>query len=526
MHDKRIGLCAFTLFFLSAIICRADWRADLPLLLNAEDKKQQEILLDRILAENPDASSVAEAIRNISFPQVEKTGGTIIGSARCKDGKRRPYVLYIPPGYDPGVPTPLLLYLHGGVGRKNIVSDPVGYASKNPFLPTAGELGWLVLFPFGQHGATWFDNVGIQNVLNQIRIVKHRYNVDDDRVWMAGFSDGASASFSFCMLHPSDFSSFVALNGSMGVGNQDEGLPTYASNLSAAPVYVVNTDLDELYPASEMRKTIEMARGAGAQVFYKEYFGIKHSLDYIEKELPRIARFLHRHPRDPFRPDITWKASDPAYGQNRWFRIGQVAKGEPAPWHRDANITLTDRTVLFGFMIDYSYKGDGLAVERLVDGDTPARLIGLAAGDVIVECNEMRIRNDDDFETFRMSVQRGDSVRMVVLRDGKQVILSADLPEPKDYPLFKQEKPAAAAVVRFMANKINIKGSRLGGFTVLVHPDMIQLDRELEIEVNGKTVFKKKVRPDIEFLLRNFLKNRDRSLLYVNEVKISLPVTQ
>jgi hypothetical protein len=51
---------------------------------------------------------------------------------------------------------------------------------------------------------------------------------------------------------------------------------------------------------------------------------------------------------------------------------------------------------------------------------------------------------------------------------------------------------------------------------------MIRLDRNLVIRANGKTVFDARVTPDLDFLLRNFLSNRDRTLLYVAEIRIPL----
>jgi len=41
--------------------------------------------------------------------------------------------------------------------------------------------------------------------------------------------------------------------------------------------------------------------------------------------------------------------------------------------------------------------------------------------------------------------------------------------------------------------------------------------------VNGETVFDGRVTPDVGFLLRNFLETRDRRLLYVAEIPVSVP---
>ncbi|MCK4680936.1 hypothetical protein KAT82_07395, partial [bacterium] len=88
--------------------------------------------------------------------------------------------------------------------------------------------------------------------------------------------------------------------------------------------------------------------------------------------------------------------------------------------------------------------------------------------------------------------------------------------------IFKRDVPSAAIRAGFAANRIDVQTSRVGAFSVLVHPDMIVLEQPLVIVVNGEVVFDDMVRPDLKFLLENYLDNRDRSLLYVAEVVVDL----
>lgn len=78
------------------------------------------------------------------------------------------------------------------------------------------------------------------------------------------------------------------------------------------------------------------------------------------------------------------------------------------------------------------------------------------------------------------------------------------------------------ARVSFSANRVEIEGSRLGGFSVFVHPDMVRLERNLVINVNGEEAFNQKVEPELEFLLHNFLANRDRKLIYVAKIEVEI----
>jgi pimeloyl-ACP methyl ester carboxylesterase len=499
-------------------VARAGWRDDLDKLITTQSRLEQDKLTKSIVKASPNWWEVTSYIRSLKFPGVET--GLALKYTTCIDGKRRPYVVYVPSTYSPSEPTPLMVILHGGVSSTALAEDPEGYAREHEFTKLAEKEGWLLLFPFGQYGATWWDQVGMANIHNLVRTVKREYNVDDDRVWMEGFSDGGSAAFLHAMLAPTDYAAFVALNGHMGVGSIGGDLPLYAPNFFNTPVYAVTTDRDRLYPSGMMRRSIEMAQRAGGKIFYREHEGGHRFSAYADRELPLIATFLDRHRRDPFPAEIIWETALPKFGLCRWFAIDEVGSGEPARWHTDHNVVLIDSTVIIGFVHDDSYEGKGVKVDRVVEQETLARRVGLQPGDVIVKGNTTDIGSIDDLDSFKTGLKRGDTVELVVEREGQRLKLRGTIPEPESYYVFKREKPSAMARVRASANRIDIETSRVGAFRILVHPDMFRLEQNLIIRVNGEVVYDKPVKPDIEFLLRNFLENRDRKLLYVAEVRI------
>ncbi|HBC47462.1 MAG TPA: hypothetical protein DCZ43_10480, partial [candidate division Zixibacteria bacterium] len=432
-----------------------------------------------------------------------------------------PWVIYIPSTYDPRKPTPLMIALHGGVSRPDIIEDPVAWANDTPFKTMAEQRGYLMLFPFGQAKATWWDQVGIANIQNLVRIAKTQYNVDDDRVYLGGFSDGGSGAFLFAMAMPGDYAAFVALNGHMGVGSEDGNLPTYASNFVNTPVYAVTTDKDQLYPSSDMQGLIDMALDAGGNILYRQLEG-DHSLSYADKEFPLIGDYLDRHPRDPFPSKIYWETAIPGFGVCRWFAIDEITIANPADWYKDYNSALVDSTIAIGFVPADSFKGPGVMVAGLVDGDYLARRIGLTVGDIIIGANVIEIKSMDDLIRFKTTIRRGDPVEMIVRRDGEDLKLNGKMPAPKNYYLFKREQPSATAKASFSGNRIDVETSRVGTFRILIHPGMINLNQNLVIDANGKRVFNKIVEPNLRYLLRDFLDNRDRKVIFVNEVSIRL----
>jgi len=498
----------------------AGWESDLDRVLEMETGEARDKLIAVIVRAEPDFEQLVAHIQKMRFPEAE-TGRVLLESTVCIDGVERPWVLYVPPGYDPGAPSPLLVRLHGGVSRAEIVEDPVAYAEEDEWLAVAKSQGWLVLYPFGQDGATWWDGVGMANIGNLIRTVKRGYNVDDDRVWMAGFSDGASAGFAWAMVKPNDLAAVVALNGHIGVGSLDGDLPLYAVNLANTPVYAVTTFEDELYPSGVMRPTIEMALRAGADMIYREQEG-QHEFVYADEELPRITEFLLRHPRDPLPAEVIWEAGVPEYGACRWLTIDKVLTGEPESWHSDFNCALVNDRITIGFMADDSFEGKGVKVGRVIE-DTPAEEMGLQDGDVIVRGGGMQIADMEDLLEFKTGLERGDAFRLTVERGEGKTILDGAMPAPKNYYVFKREMPSGLVKARYMANRVDICSSRVGAVSILVHPAMVNLDEPLSITWNGQLVYEEKVKPDRAYLIQNFLEERDRKLLYVARISLEYP---
>lgn len=506
---------------LSAKIAIASgWQENLDSLLVATSSTRQDTLIEAVARAKPDWQDVVRHLQSITFPDAPK-GQLIQNQITGIDGITRPWLIYVPSNYNPKIPTPLIVALHGGVSSHKIMEDPVGWASKTPFKAMAENRGYLMLFPFGQAGATWWDEVGMTNIRNLVRIVKEQYNVDDDRVYLSGFSDGSSAAFLFAMAVPSDFAAFVALNGHMGVGSEDGNLPTYATNFADVSVYAVTTDKDQLYPSNEMQTLISMARDAGGNIFYRQLEG-DHSLSYADEEFPNIADFLDRHPRDPFPTKITWETAIKGFGLFRWFAIDEIMVGNPAAWYKDYNSALVDSTISIGFIPNDSFPGPGVMVASLVDGDVLARRIKLMAGDIIVKANDIEIKSMDDLIRFKTTIRRGDPVSIVVKRGQEELLLKGNMPAQRNYYVFNREQPSAQARVSFSANKIEIEASRVGAFRVLIHPEMVNLKQKLIITVDGKQVFNEIVGADLRYLLRNFLENRDRKVIYINEVSIKL----
>ena len=118
-------------------------------------------------------------------------------------GELRKVVVHVPPGYDPAVPTPLVLAFHGGGGFAEYMVDDDRYG----LIGKADRAGFVVVFPNGYSRfpggrfATWnaggccgdardraVDDVGFVRAL--VARLKTQLNVDGARVFATGMSNG------------------------------------------------------------------------------------------------------------------------------------------------------------------------------------------------------------------------------------------------------------------------------------------------------------------------------------------------
>jgi metal-dependent amidase/aminoacylase/carboxypeptidase family protein len=80
--------------------------------------------------------------------------------------------------------------------------------------------------------------------------------------------------------------------------------------------------------------------------------------------------------------------------------------------------------VTLGIMPDYLYEGEGVRADGVTEGKTGYKA-GLLKGDIIIQMNQTNIKSMKDYMKQLSEINKGDAVRIKVLRDGKEVWLNA-----------------------------------------------------------------------------------------------------
>ena len=159
------------------------------------------------------------------------------------DGTAQPYTVSIPASYDPAKPTPLYLYLHGrstpggNPANPDLAWGQVGGSDReNPERAGGGNggraLNYIRVNAFGR-GNNSFRWAGETDVLEVIASVRKRYNIDADRIILAGFSMGGAGSWQLGLRMPDLFCGLEINAGVIGNRLNMDGL-TPAQRASTA----------------------------------------------------------------------------------------------------------------------------------------------------------------------------------------------------------------------------------------------------------------------------------------------------
>jgi predicted esterase len=169
-------------------------------------------------------------------------------------------VLSVPKGYKPEKPVPLIIMLHGGIGRDS---------SYNVFCELAAEDGIAVLMP-DSRGRTWDFLLGgfgpdIAFLDRALAYAFERLAVDPKRLAFAGFSDGASYALTVGLANGDLFTHVMAFSPGFMVPPARVGKPR---------IFVSHGTQDEILPFGNSRgQTVPQLKKWGYETIFREFAG-------------------------------------------------------------------------------------------------------------------------------------------------------------------------------------------------------------------------------------------------------------
>lgn len=457
------------------------------------------------------------------YEEPEKMG-VIALERQISDTLSAPYYYLIPDSYNPKTPTTLVVWLHGGVSRPEFPEEAGEEILQHPIGQVCKQNGWLLLFPLAKIGCLWWDSTGMEHIDWLIRDAKRRFNIDDDRVVLTGFSDGGSGSFHFAMLNPNDFSILYPLSGCISVGAWAGGMQDYITNLVNRELFVTNGGNDGLYPAAKWLPVMMMAVDNGAMLNFTAYDTAGHNYGYLDEEFPFLVERISQASRPALSPVKYWETSDLAFNHIDWLEITELDTSlSNAVWHQELNYQMTDDRITIGFMADRQWEGEGVRIESVSDDSTsPANQMKMQAGDILIGMQGLEIKSFEDLTEAKSLVKRGKVATFTLVRQNDTLDFSAEFPPPQKYDIFNYQDPSGAIRATRCGNTFDVQTSRIKSFRIYLHPEMVRLVQTVVVQVNGDIKFSGLPVVNKEFMLKNFVSNRDRRLLWVGYIDVIL----
>jgi predicted esterase len=362
------------------------------------------------------------------------------------------FLISLPANYDPDRSYALLFFLHGAVSMNT------GYID---YLNDWDTKGWnrfytkyandvIMVYPHGNKDYNWmYPDKGFYMVPAILKQIKQVININDNRVFISGHSNGATGSFSYLMKQPSPFAAFYGFNTRPRVATGG----TYLRNILNRSFFNVSTDSDYYYPPNANDSLTLVMRRIGADYQDHRYNGYPHWFPQFDQSEPAhklLFDDLVKRKRNPFHPKVYWECDDVKYGRCDWIVINQLdTLAARADWQKNINFKITKWIVL-------------------------------------------------------------DNKSKAHVRD---TALTA----------FKFSKRSGAIEANYNNNTFTVQVSDIKSFSILISPEMVNLNKPVTIIVNGKLYSKTKVDYNKNYMIAGFNETADRSAIWVNHIDVNLP---
>src|SRR5690606_2824298 len=315
------------------------------------------------------------------------------------DSLKTSFFIHLPKKYNPEKKYSVLFFLHGAV-RNNALADyqlaDWNLGNWNRFYTKYAEQNDVILvFPKGSKQYNWMtSDDGFFMIPEMLKQIKKTINVDDDKVFISGHSNGATGSFSYLMKQPTQFAGFYGFNTQPKVFTGG----TFIENSKNRSFINFSTDQDYYYPPNANDDFTKLMNQINADYKEYRYNGFPHWFPKFDESEPAyviLFNDLLLRKRNPFPKTINWEFDDENYGNIDWIsNIKLDTLSAKANWHKELN-----------FKIDkwLSYDNNDSLVAQVVDKnafDFPRK-----SGKIKAEYNNNIFRIEtSDIQSFSINI--------------------------------------------------------------------------------------------------------------------------
>ncbi len=184
-----------------------------------------------------------------------------------------PVRTFLPIGYEPRYPYPLLVFFHGQGGNEEQILRLAPRLSRRNYI-SIGLRGPVPLGPRpdGRGGFAWGDgghDSAIEDyVFRAVEQTRRSYHVHSERIYLAGFADGATLAYRLGLTFPEKLGGVISLNGAM----PRQGGPLFRlPAIRQLRVFIGHGIANSVVPLSLPRRDFKVLYAAGLQVEMHTY---------------------------------------------------------------------------------------------------------------------------------------------------------------------------------------------------------------------------------------------------------------
>ena len=188
----------------------------------------------------------------------------------------------------------------------------------------------------------------------------------------------------------------------------------------------------------------------------------------------------------------------------------------------DLNLMTPPGRLILGVVIDQQYGGPGVRIQQ-VQKDSLADKAGLKDGDVITKLDEKDIAGFNELRQVLGAKKHGDKITGEYTRGGETKKFSGQFPEAKSQPAYRRTKTTGSIEAKVNGNMINVRVKNVAKYTLLVDREQFELKEPIVVKTNGEETFNGIVKPDLVFMLKQYARDNDRTMVYCAKIEITVP---
>jgi predicted esterase len=369
----RSHLDKFEIFFIVCLVLKFELvSGQKPIFITLNNNSYNSIKQEIEADQNITADSLIKSLSNWDrYPVSYKADQNYIFNYQDSFFGNVPMRLYVPKTYNPHKKTTLILLLHGAVSISSFSranNQLEGRASRNEsddddiFFNYLKNQGYMILRPFADPAKkfNWsinsfndnYDNASPDDVnltfsciIKTILKLKKTFNIDDNKIFAFGHSDGSDGAFGMAIFQPSIFAGFIIYNSML---TNLKAINIYPLNMKNVSTYIVHSDLDDLRPVEQTTAIVDIVKKFDANIEYKVYKGYKHFDNHLKIDLPFANKYILKTVRTPFLSHIYWESSNNIDNQCFWLKVDRFDLNLPKEeWQHEINLKSfrkTDKT--------------------------------------------------------------------------------------------------------------------------------------------------------------------------------------